>query len=416
MPMTLIKVLAEKTKDKKRLMAWGAALWLAFCLAYITIYNGWKNLFSLLPHEFFIVLLIIAFPIGLAAILIMIARIVTNVETMKSEMVALAQRDARSDEPMIQLAQLFREHRDAVAAQTEAATQLIQTARDSLALPAPRPEADTGEAMALLAQLFREHRDAAAAQTEAATQLIQTARDSLALPAPRPEADTGETMALLAQLFREHRDAVAAQLEAQTAATAQLVQASRDSRDGIVDELRSQRVLSQEITHELSHLAQSRAIAPPVAADPVPDPSQRIDRMRALAEILGLALNDLSMTATQVLTEHLNAAHGDKEGTRKFITTLTTAYFAGDKNVFFRSLVHEVVNSAEQLRRCAADTDIVRQQISKILREAREIRALVSACDPNDLVRIVFEDGELWALEKALAEHFAIDGTAIAGD
>ncbi len=369
MPMTLIKVLAEKTKDKKRLMAWGAALWLAFCLAYITIYNGWKNLFSLLPHEFFIVLLIIAFPIGLAAILIMIARIVTNVETMKSEMVALAQRDARSDEPMIQLAQLFREHRDAVAAQTEAATQLIQTARDSLALPAPRPE-----------------------------------------------ADTGETMALLAQLFREHRDAVAAQLEAQTAATAQLVQASRDSRDGIVDELRSQRVLSQEITHELSHLAQSRAIAPPVAADPVPDPSQRIDRMRALAEILGLALNDLSMTATQVLTEHLNAAHGDKEGTRKFITTLTTAYFAGDKNVFFRSLVHEVVNSAEQLRRCAADTDIVRQQISKILREAREIRALVSACDPNDLVRIVFEDGELWALEKALAEHFAIDGTAIAGD
>jgi hypothetical protein len=188
------------------------------------------------------------------------------------------------------------------------------------------------------------------------------------------------------------------------------VECARDSRDGIVDELRSQRVLSQEITQELSQITQSRTVAP---APPGLDPSQRIDRMRALAEVLGLALNDLSMTATQVLTQHLNAAHGDRDGTRKFISTLTTAYFAGDKNVFFRSLVQEAVNRSEQLRRCAEDTESVRQQISKILREAREIRSLVAACDPNDLVRIVFEDGELWALEKALTEHFLIDGSPV---
>ncbi|WP_231920779.1 liposome tubulation protein MamY [Magnetospirillum sp. XM-1] len=321
----------------------------------------------MLPHEFFIVLLSIALPIGLTVLIIMLSRIVKSVDTLKSEVTTLSRNDVSSEGSVAMLADLFREHRAAIAAQVEA-------------------------------------------QVEATTQLIRLNQEGRALAAPAQASGTDEAMTLLAQLFREHREAVAAQLEAQASATAQLVQVTRDSRDGIVDELRSQRVLSQEITQELSQIAQSRTVAP---APPGLDPSQRIDRMRALAEVLGLALNDLSMTATQVLTEHLNAAHGDRDGTRKFISTLTTAYFAGDKNVFFRSLVQEAVNRSEQLRRCAEDTESVRQQISKILREAREIRSLVAACDPNDLVRIVFEDGELWALEKALAEHFLIDGSPV---
>ncbi|WP_231848985.1 liposome tubulation protein MamY [Paramagnetospirillum magneticum] len=321
----------------------------------------------MLPHEFFIVLLSIALPIGLTVLILMLSRIVKSVDTLKSEVTTLSRNDVSSEGSVAMLADLFREHRAAIAAQVEA-------------------------------------------QVEATTQLIRLNQEGRALAAPAQASGTDEAMTLLAQLFREHREAVAAQLEAQASATAQLVQVTRDSRDGIVDELRSQRVLSQEITQELSQITQSRTVAP---APPGLDPSQRIDRMRALAEVLGLALNDLSMTATQVLTEHLNAAHGDRDGTRKFISTLTTAYFAGDKNVFFRSLVQEAVNRSEQLRRCAEDTESVRQQISKILREAREIRSLVAACDPNDLVRIVFEDGELWALEKALAEHFLIDGSPV---
>ncbi|WP_237051444.1 liposome tubulation protein MamY [Magnetospirillum sp. ME-1] len=321
----------------------------------------------MLPHEFFIVLLSIALPIGLTVLILMLSRIVKSVDTLKSEVTTLSRNDVSSEGSVAMLADLFREHRAAIVAQVEA-------------------------------------------QVEATTQLIRLNQEGRALAAPAQASGTDEAMTLLAQLFREHREAVAAQLEAQASATAQLVQVTRDSRDGIVDELRSQRVLSQEITQELSQITQSRTVAP---APPGLDPSQRIDRMRALAEVLGLALNDLSMTATQVLTEHLNAAHGDRDGTRKFISTLTTAYFAGDKNVFFRSLVQEAVNRSEQLRRCAEDTESVRQQISKILREAREIRSLVAACDPNDLVRIVFEDGELWALEKALAEHFLIDGSPV---
>ncbi|CAA7623208.1 Methyl-accepting chemotaxis protein [Magnetospirillum sp. LM-5] len=354
-----------KLNSASRAALVGAVVWSALSVIYLTVFIGWNNLFTILPHEFFIVLLSIALPIGLTILLLMLSRIVKSVDSLKSEVTALSRSDVSSESSVIRLADLFREHREAIAAQV-------------------------------------------AAQVETTAQFVQIGR---ALAAPASGA-TDDAMTLLAQLFREHREAVATQLEAQVEATAQLVQVTRDSRDGIVDELRSQRALSQEITQELSQIAQSRSVAP-MAAAPGLDPSQRIDRMRALAEVLGLALNDLSMTATQVLTEHLNAALGDRDGTRKFISTLTNAYFAGDKNVFFRSLVQEAVNRSEQLRQCAADTESIRQQISKILREAREIRSLVAACDPNDLVRIVFEDGELWALEKALTEHFLIDGTPI---
>ncbi|OAN48799.1 chemotaxis protein [Paramagnetospirillum marisnigri] len=367
MLMGFNKAAFGKLNSASRAALIGAVIWAVLSIVYLTIFNGWKNLFTMLPHEFFIVLLSIALPIGLTVLILMLSRIVKSVDTLKSEVTTLSRNDVSSEGSVAMLADLFREHRAAIAAQVEA-------------------------------------------QVEATTQLIRLNQEGRALAAPAQASGTDEAMTLLAQLFREHREAVAAQLEAQASATAQLVQVTRDSRDGIVDELRSQRVLSQEITQELSQIAQSRTVAP---AAPGLDPSQRIDRMRALAEVLGLALNDLSMTATQVLTEHLNAAHGDRDGTRKFISTLTTAYFAGDKNVFFRSLVQEAVNRSEQLRRCAEDTESVRQQISKILREAREIRSLVAACDPNDLVRIVFEDGELWALEKALAEHFLIDGSPV---
>ncbi len=368
MLMGFVRGMSAKFNSSTRVL-WACSIaWLVLSVVYITIFNGWKNVFTMLPHEFFIVLLAITLPIALMVLIVLLARIVSSVDTMKSEITALSQRDVASEGAVTMLADLFREHREAIAAQV-------------------------------------------AAQVEATAQLVQMNQDVRALAAPRHDAGTDDSMALLAQLFREHREAVAGQLEAQVSATAQLVQVTRDSSDGIVDELRSQRVLSQEITQELSHIAQSRSVAPTTA--PVLDPSQRIDRMRALAEVLGLALNDLSMTATQLLTEHLNAALGDREGTRKFIASLTNAYFSGDKNVFFRSLVHEAVSRPDQLRQCAADAENVRQQISKILREAREIRSLVAACDPNDLVRIVFEDGELWGLEKALAEHFHIDGTPI---
>ncbi|HIJ62805.1 MAG TPA: hypothetical protein HPQ04_08960 [Rhodospirillaceae bacterium] len=216
---------------------------------------------------------------------------------------------------------------------------------------------------------------------------------------------------MLAQLFQDQHKSITALLTAQVDATTQIVQVTRDSRDGIVDELKSQTLISKEINQELTQIAENSAAAP--GKEIVAGASQRIDRMHALAEVLAFALNDLSMTATQLLTELLDEVHGDKDGTRTFISTLTNAYFAGDKNVFFRSLAREVAASAETLTQIAGESDVVRQQISKVLREAREVKSLVGSCDPNDLVRIVFEDGDLWDMEKALSEHFSPEGDIV---
>ncbi|WP_173979974.1 chemotaxis protein [Magnetospirillum sp. UT-4] len=384
------------------------------------MFSGWQNIFHLLPHEFLIVILSLALPIGLSVGAAWLSGIVRNVEGIKAEVAALATREAPAGDRTEALSHLLQQQQVAMAAQLEAqidaSTRLAELTREARDLTAIRSETNAEAALLTLVQLFREHHetvsarlDAQATATARLTDLTAEARDLLALQAERSGNEAA--MTALTNLFREHRESIAALLEAQTSATAQLVQLTRESRDGIVDELRSQRLLSQEITQELNSFSSARALAPEDKG--AAGPGQRIDRMRALAEILTLALNDLSMTTTQLLTEHLNAAHGDRDGTRKFITTLTSAYFAGDKNVFFRTLQAEVTSHPEQIRACARTNDAARQQISKILREAQEIRTLVSACDPTDLVRIVFEDGELWALEFALTRHFDVDGNII---
>ena len=47
-----------------------------------------------------------------------------------------------------------------------------------------------------------------------------------------------------------------------------------------------------------------------------------------------------------------------------------------------------------------------------ILREVREIMSLIQRCDRDNLFRIIFEEGELWALQRELSRHFEEDGTA----
>ncbi|MBF0268807.1 MAG: hypothetical protein HQL44_09450 [Alphaproteobacteria bacterium] len=211
-----------------------------------------------------------------------------------------------------------------------------------------------------------------------------------------------EALALISQTIRESREA---QIEAQEKAATLLVDATRDSRQAIIEELRSQGGMSRDISRELALSAQK--LAPVVASDSV----QSIDRMRSLAELLTLALNDLSMTATQLLTDLLSSVQDDKETVRKFISTLTDAYFAGDRNVFFRCLALEIKSHADKFREMATGSDTVARRVSKILREAGEIKTLVAQCNPNDLIRIVFEDGDLWDLEKILVAHFSDDGS-----
>ncbi|MBF0355813.1 MAG: chemotaxis protein [Alphaproteobacteria bacterium] len=285
-----------------------SALWLFVCAAYISVYSGWENIMYFMPHEFFIILLVVALPLIVFGLVIVITQVTIRVDSLRTDVGQLSQRDG------------------------------IAT-----------------EALALISQTIRESREA--------------------------------------------------QIEAQEKAAALLVDATRDSRQAIIEELRSQGGMSRDISRELALSAQK--LAPVVASDSV----QSIDRMRSLAELLTLALNDLSMTATQLLTDLLSKVQDDKETVRKFISTLTDAYFAGDRNVFFRCLALEVKAHSDKFREMAAGSDTVGRRVSKILREAGEIKTLVAQCNPNDLIRIVFEDGDLWDLEKILVTHFADDGS-----
>ncbi len=282
-------------------------LWLAVCATYISVYSGWNNLLNTMPHEFFIILLAVVLPLIAFGLVIVMTQVTSHVDGLKSDVGAMAQRDAGAM-----------------------------------------------EALKLIGEAIKESREA--------------------------------------------------QIAAQEKAAAQLVDASRDTRAAIIEELKSQGGLSRDITRELSLSAQK--LAPVAGGDSV----QSIDRMRSLAELLTLALNDLSMTATQLLTDVLSATQEDKESVRKFISTLTDAYFAGDRNVFFRCLALETRSHPERVRDLADGSEIVRRRISKVLREAAEIKALVAQCNPNDLIRIVFEDGDLWDLERVLLMHFLQDG------
>jgi hypothetical protein len=298
--------LAIKGKNR-RLFMMISLLWLAVCATYISVYSGWNNLLNTMPHEFFIILLAVVLPLIAFGLVIVMTQVTSHVDGLKSDVGAMAQRDAGAM-----------------------------------------------EALKLIGEAIKESREA--------------------------------------------------QIAAQEKAAAQLVDASRDTRAAIIEELKSQGGLSRDITRELSLSAQK--LAPVAGGDSV----QSIDRMRSLAELLTLALNDLSMTATQLLTDVLSATQEDKESVRKFISTLTDAYFAGDRNVFFRCLALETRSHPERVRDLADGSEIVRRRISKVLREAAEIKALVAQCNPNDLIRIVFEDGDLWDLERVLLMHFLQDG------
>ena len=285
-----------------------AGLWLVLCAFYVSRNVGWANLFSLLPHEFFGVVMAALLPVLLLLLLALMGRVAGSMAVIQAVVTDIRERDGGST----------------------------------------------------------------------------------------------EFLAMMSRFQHDSRETAAALIEAQTGASRMLADATRESRDGIVAELRVQGVLAKD---------SGSGLVP--AEDGSMTPAMRIERMRALAELINLALNDLSMTATQLLMAILKADELDREEMRKFISTLTDAYFSGDKNVFFRSLALELETRLPTLLRLAGESDLVRNRVSKILREARQVKDLMGQCDPEDLIRIVFEDGDLWVLEKALLGHFDRDGTLL---
>ncbi|MEO5375035.1 MAG: hypothetical protein H7840_12255 [Alphaproteobacteria bacterium] len=132
-----------------------------------------------------------------------------------------------------------------------------------------------------------------------------------------------------------------------------------------------------------------------------------------LMNLFTVALNDLSVITTRLLVRLLEGAGRGKEDVRPFIGGLLDAYGTGDKNVFFRALQQQLSDypvHLQALKDLTANSPEIRRDVSKILREAEEIMSMVRRCDSQNLIRIVFEEGELWSLQQVLVQHFDNDG------
>ena len=121
------------------------------------------------------------------------------------------------------------------------------------------------------------------------------------------------------------------------------------------------------------------------------------------------------MATTQILVLLLQKERRARKDIKDFVGGLVEAYTTGDRNVFFRVLqrqLTDVPSRVKTLQTLSTDSPELRNNISKVLREVREIMSLVGRCDRDNLVRIIFEEGELRALQQELSRHFEEDGTA----
>jgi hypothetical protein len=140
-----------------------------------------------------------------------------------------------------------------------------------------------------------------------------------------------------------------------------------------------------------------------------------VNQMAALVGLINVALTDLSVSATQIIVSLMEEEGREKEEVKEFIGGMVDIYSSGDKNVFFRGLkklVSESPEHIETLKRLSAKSPEVKRDLSKILRETREIISMVSRCDKDNLIRIVFEGGDLWELNEKLKLKFEPDGAA----
>ncbi|MEE9545635.1 MAG: hypothetical protein V3V55_08625 [Rhodospirillales bacterium] len=177
----------------------------------------------------------------------------------------------------------------------------------------------------------------------------------------------------------------------------------------VVNAIESQNAGMEDITNKLSMVIKSDQ-KKLERIDP-----KDVNQLSALVGLINMALTDISVSATQLLVQLMEEGQRDKREIKEFVSGLVDAYSTGDKNVFFRALKQQLADNptrVKALQSLSGSSPEVRRDIAKILKEMREIISLVNRCDKDNLIRIVFEGGDVWALHEALKPHFKMDGTA----
>ena len=204
----------------------------------------------------------------------------------------------------------------------------------------------------------------------------------------------------------------------------QLLDLARENRAAAKADRESQLDLARQITAAIENQAQglddlASKITLPATVEGGPGPQvdadgNEITQLATLVNLFNVAMSDLSVSATRIFTVLLDSTGHSHEDVQGVIADLVDAYTTGDKNVFFRAVSRQLESHPSQVKAladaCAANEDI-RRDLSKILRESEEIMAMVKTREDNNLIRIVFEEGELWSLHEVLSSHFEPDGT-----
>ncbi len=198
---------------------------------------------------------------------------------------------------------------------------------------------------------------------------------------------------------------------------------TRENGKFLIEELEARKAISRDVVNAIENQNAGMEDIANKLSMVIKSDREKLDRINpkdvnqlsALIGLINMVLADISVSATQLLVQLMEEGRRDKREIKEFVSGLVEAYSTGDKNVFFRALKQQLADNptrVKALQSLSGSSPEVRRDIARILKEMREIITLVTRCDKDNLIRIVFEGGDVWALHEVLKPHFKMDGTA----
>lgn len=141
-----------------------------------------------------------------------------------------------------------------------------------------------------------------------------------------------------------------------------------------------------------------------------------IRQQTALVGLITFVLNDINVSTTRLLVKLMEKEERSREEIRDFIMGLSNAYAMGDRGVFVSVMQHQLANNQERvvlLQSLAEGSSDVAADLSKIMRESKEVFSLIGQFGEENIVTALFDERTLRALNSILESHFSQEGSAI---
>ncbi len=361
-------------------------VWVLICLGYISYNVGWENLSYLLPHEIAAMVLGIISPVFIFIVLSFVSKVARNERKVAEEMLRHGDLIKDISGKIGEIADETRENGKFLIEDLEAHKAISGDVVNAIESQNAGMEDITNK---LSVVIKGDQKKLERIERKVAEEMLRHG-DLI--------KDISGKIGKIADETRKNGKFLIEDLEAHKAISGDVVNAIENQNAGMED-----------ITNKLSMVIKSDQ-KKLERIDP-----KDVNQLSALVGLINMALTDISVSATQLLVQLMEEGQRDKREIKEFVSGLVDAYSTGDKNVFFRALKQQLADNptrVKALQSLSGSSPEVRRDIAKILKEMREIISLVNRCDKDNLIRIVFEGGDVWALHEALKPHFKMDGTA----